>query len=371
MAVTAVVTVLVRQINMLDKKCVTITLTEQCNLQCTYCYEKHKAIRSISFERAKEILDYEFQANDGMNEIEIDFFGGEPFLAFEIMRKLVEYIKTSSYTKKFIFFVSTNGTLVHGNIQEWLKQNSKYIWCGLSLDGAKESHNINRSNSFDKIDLDFFAKTYPGQDIKMTIAENTLENLCENVIFCHQKGFNVNCNLAYEIDWSDAVNEKKLERQLMQLIDFYLKNPKIKPCSMLSCPIERIQTPEKVRYCGAGIEMRTYDVEGNVYPCQFFMPLSIGEKAAKLGELDFKENQDNEKWGECYSCDFFNICPNCYGANYVATGDIYKKDTNMCHLFKIILRANAYFIAHKIEQGILSQKELSKETIDAIFKILK
>ncbi|WP_251615480.1 radical SAM/SPASM domain-containing protein [Pumilibacter muris] len=356
---------------MLDKKCVTITLTEQCNLQCTYCYEKHKNVRSISFERAKEILDYEFQVDDGMNELEIDFFGGEPFFAFETMRKLVEYIKTSAYTKKFVFFVSTNGTLVHGDIQKWLEQNIGYIWCGLSLDGTKDSHNLNRSNSFDKIDLDFFAKTYPGQDVKMTIAENTLKKLCENVIFCHRKGFNVNCNLAYDIDWSNSVNEQELESQLMDLIDFYLKNPIIKPCSMLSCSIERIQTREKSRYCGAGIEMRTYDVEGNVYPCHFFMPISAGDKALKLGEITFYENPDTERWGECYTCDYFNICPNCYGANYVATGDIYKKDLDMCRLFKIILRANAYFVAHRIERGILHQTELSQETIDAIFKILK
>lgn len=282
---------------MLDKKCVTITLTEKCNLQCTYCYEKHKAPRSISFERAKEILDYEFQVDDGMSEIEVDFFGGEPFLAFETMRRLVEYIKNSAYTKRFIFFVSTNGMQVHGDIQDWLKQNSDYIWCGLSLDGTKESHNLNRSNSFDNIDLDFFVQTYPAQDIKMTIAENTLSKLSENVIFCHEKGFNVNCNLAYEIDWSNSANEKELESQLMQLIDFYLKNPSIKPCTMLGCPIERIQSTEKARYCGAGIEMRTYDVEGNVYPCQFFMPLSAGDKAVKLGELDFRENPDTEKWG--------------------------------------------------------------------------
>lgn len=356
---------------MLDKKCVTITLTEQCNLQCTYCYEKNKAIRKISFEQAKEILDYEFQVDDGMNEIEVDFFGGEPFLAFETMRRLVEYIKNSAYTKKFIFFVSTNGTLVHNDIQEWLKQNNKYISCGLSLDGTKDSHDLNRPNSFDKIDLDFFAKTYPNQSIKMTIAENTLGKLNENVVFCHQNGFNVSCNLAYEIDWANVANEKILENQLMKLIDFYLNNPKIKPCSMLSVPIEKIQNAERVRFCGAGIEMRTYDVEGNVYPCQFFMPISVGERALKLGEVIFYENPDIEKCSECSTCDFYNICPNCYGANYVATGDIYKKDLNMCRLFKIILRANAYFVAQRIEHGILPQTELTQETIDAVLKILK
>ena len=242
---------------------------------------------------------------------------------------------------------------------------------GLSLDGTKESHNKNRSNSFDNIDIDFFVKTYPGQDVKMTVAENTLSHLSENVVYCHQKGFNVNCNLAYEIDWSNSVNEQELENQLMLLIEFYLKNPSIKPCSMLSFPIERISATEKARYCGAGIEMRTYDVEGNVYPCHFFMPISAGDKALKLGEVTFYENPNTERWGECYSCNYFNICPNCYGANYVMTGDIYKKDLNMCHLFKIIMKANAYFVSRRIDLGLLSQSELSRQTLDAVLEILK
>lgn len=75
--------------------------------------------------------------------------------------------------------------------------------------------------------------------------------------------------------------------------------------------------------------------------------------------------------GECYTCDFFNICPNCYGANYVATGDIYKKDLSMCRLFKTILRANAFFVARRIECGVMPETEFNKGTIDAVLKILR
>ena len=75
-------------------------------------------------------------------------------------------------------------------------------------------HNINRSNSYDDIDLDFFLEMYPAQDVKMTISKDTLPNLAEGVIELHHKGFLVSCNLAYQIDWSAEENVEILNREL-------------------------------------------------------------------------------------------------------------------------------------------------------------
>ena len=98
-------------------------------------------------------------------------------------------------------FLTTNGTLVHGDVQKWLIDHKDCVICGLSLDGTREMHNTNRSNSFDSIDIDFFAENYPMQDIKMTISRETLPTMAEGVMYAHKRGFEVSCNLAYGIDW--------------------------------------------------------------------------------------------------------------------------------------------------------------------------
>lgn len=271
-------------------KVITITITQNCNLACTYCYEHHKSQNIMSFETAKSIINTELSKLTSEEKIEFDLFGGEPFLEFELIKKITEYICKVKGSKRCQIFATTNGTLIHGEVQEWLKQHSGCFVCGLSLDGTRAMHNINRSNSYDDIDLDFFRTLYPQQDVKMTVSKETLPYLAEGVIELHQKGFLVSCNLAYEIDWSAEENLEILHRELHKLIDYYIQHPDIEPCSMLDMGITNVGTngDEALRYCGAGLSMRSYDVDGKVYPCQFFMPLSVGiEKASKANEIEF------------------------------------------------------------------------------------
>ena len=344
------------------KKIVTITLTESCNLNCTYCYENNKSNKFISLEIAKQIVDKEIKDRKDYEGIEFDLFGGEPFLAFDIIKELSEYIinECNRNDFPFIIFLTTNGTLVHGHIQEWLIENIDYVKCGISLDGTKHMHDINRSNSFDDIDIDFFRKYYPEQDVKMTISKESLKTLAEGVIFLHELGFEVSCNLAYQIDWSDKSNKDILYSELMKLIDFYLNNPQITPCSMLGMGVTNVGSydEEAVRFCGAGLETKAYDVMGNSYPCQFFMPLSVGEEKAKLSQsIVFPERTipDSVLDEKCRGCVIKSSCPNCYGANFAATGNIFSRDDNMCKLTKIIMKARSYFYGLKWQKGQLDE----------------
>ena len=223
----------------MKRKYLTITLTESCNLSCTYCYENHKSLRCMNIDTLEKIIKNEMCSNDGFSEVEIGLFGGEPFIKFDLIKEIYEYIKILNSSKKYIFFASTNGTLVHGEIKEWLKSHPYFV-CGLSYDGTPEMTNVNRSNSANKIDLSFFKEQYPNQPVKMTISKETLPHLSEGVIFLQRKGFDVSCNLAYGIDWSDNINKEKLENELMKLVEFYLNNPELKPCSMLDMSISNI-----------------------------------------------------------------------------------------------------------------------------------
>lgn len=347
---------------------ITITLTQACNQSCVYCYEHHKSDRQMAFDTAKEIIDRELAVGDvDYERLEFDLFGGEPFLAFDLLCEVTDYICEKKGKRNCVVFASTNGTLVHGEVQNWLRGHADCFVCGLSLDGTRKMHNLNRSNSYDDIDLDFFREMYPEQDVKMTISQETLPMLSEGVIDIHQKGFRVSCNLAYEIDWSDPENADILCRELTRLIDFYLKNPEIKPCSMLEMGIHNIGvSDDAIRYCGAGNHMRSYDVDGQCYPCQFFMPLSVGaEKAAASQNLSFPDDVISPGLldEKCRDCIIRSSCPNCFGANYAATGSIYRRDENMCRLTKIIMKARSLFRARQWEAGQLNMDQAETQTV--------
>lgn len=353
-------------------KTITLTLTQSCNLACTYCYEHHKSGRKMDIAVAKQIIDYEFAHNEGFDSFEFDLFGGEPFLEFDLVKKTTAYICEKKGQFPCTVFATTNGTLVHGEVQNWLKEHAGCFICGLSLDGTREMHNTNRSGSYDDIDLSFFLEQYPGQDAKMTISQETLPQLAEGVIDMHKKGFLVSCNLAYEIDWSASQNANILNRELHKLIEFYLDNPQIEPCSMLEMGISNVANHEEdaIRYCGAGIYMCSYDVDGSSYPCQFFMPLSVGgERAAAVKYIQFPDEILPEGCldDKCKKCVVRSACPNCFGANYASTGNIYSRDDNMCRLTKIILKARSYFRAKQWELG---QLHMSEDELQLLLKAI-
>jgi len=337
---------------MIKRKYVTLAITEYCNLACRYCYEHKKTTKIMDFKVAKEIIDREMDEDDEYSEVMFDFFGGEPFTEFSLIKQCFEYIMSKKTSKKFLCFAVTNGTLITEEVKAWLRKNKDYFWCGLSYDGTKEMQDFNRSNSSKDIDLSFFYELWPEQPIKMTISEYTLPNMAEGIIFLHEQGFKVSANLAFGLDWSSEENAMILERELGKLIEYYLDNPQIEPSTILNRNIAEI-TSEKCanfRWCGAGVHMHTYNIDGILYPCHFFMPITLGtEKSEKARQLDFSPSLKlhNEK---CEKCPILQICQICYGASYQQFGDRKSRDENLCYLNQIIVRANAYFQWKRIEK---------------------
>jgi radical SAM protein with 4Fe4S-binding SPASM domain len=343
-------------------KIIMLTLCNRCNLDCTYCYEENKNCESLSLLQAKKILDKELK---DCKKARIDLFGGEPFLEFYNIKEITNYALSNFPECDITLSISTNGTLVDENIQEWLKQHKDVLKCSLSIDGTKEMHNINRNNSFDEIDLHFFKSTYPEQGIKMTISPLTLSKLSKGVIFLHNYGFKVYCNLAYGMDWTNSSNLDLLNSELDKLIEFYLNNPDVKPCSMLNMSTELMQNNVTIpKWCGVGTNIIAYDTFGDDYPCQFFMPLSVGNKKAKAMK-NFKFNEQIQLThlpNKCASCDIVSICPTCYGSNYMSSGNIYKKSDDYCLLTKTITKKNASFKYLQLQDKLITmtdQEELS------------
>lgn len=338
-------------------KTVILILTHKCNLNCVYCYEHNKNDQSINIGLAKDILEKEMLLEDGLNR-EIEFFGGEPFVEFDKIVALYDFLKSRNWDKKWIVTITTNGTLVHGDIMKWLDQHQENVKVALSVDGTPEMHNINRSGSFDQIDLDFFATR--NSIVKMTVSVNTLPFLAEGIIYLHERGFKVvRSNLAFGIDWPDENNLSVFSRELRKLADYYIDNPRLRPSDILDLPIENIN-PYSLNYgsrhCGAGVELLAYDIDGIAYPCHTFAPVSTSKEIAKESlSLSFDKVVSQELLDDkCNQCIVANVCPNCYGINFSTTGNMYSKDDGYCQMIKVQFIANAYFKYRQLNCGLLT-----------------
>lgn len=344
-----------------EKNNITLMLmvTEACNLECTYCYETNKTPRNMTFETAKKILDREFERIEGTEQkVVVQFFGGEPFVNFSLMIQVHDYLCEKNFPNFRSCFATTNGTLVHGEVQEWLKKHKETFTCGLSLDGTKKMHDLNRSNSYDKIDLLFFANTWPKQKIKMTVSPQTLPMLSDGVKHCHDLGFGVLCNLAEGVKWNVDTLKSTFERELKLLVDYYLENPGLEPCLLLNMPVESIskEKPAKFpKWCGCGTHIHAYDVEGNLYPCQMFMGIS-GASGAKFPEI--KESYPCTALDKkCQNCILSGCCPSCMGLNYYSKGNLFAQDDGFCEMKKIQFLATSYLKYKKYKKGLLKLDE--------------
>jgi uncharacterized protein len=334
------------------RKTVMLTITEACNLNCVYCYEHNKTSKEMSKDLVFKIIENSLQNSD--TAVEFSYHGGEPFLKFDLMRETAEYFwKKYSPENKYVFFATTNGTILTDDTKKWLYEHKEHFWCGISFDGTKAMQDKNRSYSADNIDLDFFIRTWPKQSVKMTISRETLSNLAEGTIFLHKKGFNVNNNLAYGLDWNDTAYIKTLSEQLEKLIYFYLENPDITPSSILSMNVEWFSKDDKIksqRICGAGKHMKCFDTEGKEYPCHFFMDINLDKNKQKTSSMGILDGEDCLLDSFCKDCEIRLVCPTCYGYNFVATGDPAKRDRNLCILSKIQAVACAIFALRKIKR---------------------
>ena len=341
---------LFRDMENVKKFFLSIILTEKCNLKCSYCYENNKSSRTINANIAKQIIS-DYLNNEKYDEVEIDLFGGEPFLEFEKIKEICEWTWSQKWKNKYLFFTTTNGTLVHGEIKDWLRKNKDYFWVSVSLDGCKESHDINRCNSFDDIDIGFFFECWPLQTVKMTISKNSISNLANNVIILHSFGYKIaGTNFAEGIDWENAKYQSILFEQMEKLCIYYLDNPNIEPVSLINMPLERCEIEKhKKKDCGCGSTMATYGVDGVKYPCTFFTPMTFSKKQLdSLKKIDWN-NEDVFTDEYCYEkCYLFPVCNTCYGANLLQSGTLNIKDKSKCELVKIRAVFSAALAANRL-----------------------
>ena len=137
-----------------------LQVTQQCNLRCSYCaysglyYNRQHNSQRMSFETAKKAIDFFIQRTAESHYLRLGFYGGEPLLEFDLIKKCVAYIKDKVEGRDVTFVTTTNGTLLTDEKIKFLAENNFHLM--ISLDGSKAEHDAcrvfpNGQGSFDII----------------------------------------------------------------------------------------------------------------------------------------------------------------------------------------------------------------------------
>lgn len=128
----------------------TLQITRMCNFDCRYClYAGEEGIErthendNMSLEVAYKSIDFLFAHSCDSNKINIAFYGGEPLLNFELIQKVVEYVKTKFYSKAIQYSMTSNGSILNEEIVHFLIENNFFL--SISLDGPEHVQNKHRT----------------------------------------------------------------------------------------------------------------------------------------------------------------------------------------------------------------------------------
>jgi len=324
----------------------------------------------MSLSVAKDIIEHHLNHKYNVKDIIIDFGGGEPLLAFEVIKDIVDYFHSKKWYNKHCFNITTNGTVLTDEMKKWFAKNL-CVYIQPSIDGTKFSHDVNRSNSYDQVKkhIPWFINRNILQGIspstKMTISPMTLHALAEGVINLHSLGFyEVSANIPYENIWDQAFLADNLDtfaQQLDKLVYFYAENESLKPPHLVNLPINNLlleKNKEIVpRWCGAGRAMICYSSDGIPYPCHRFLPSCTASEKIYNGTVDLPQIlTDKISASNCYKCKFIAICPSCLAHNWEVTGDVDIRTRFHCLFILVQIKASAKLKILKLRQYIKNAK---------------
>ncbi len=358
-------------------KTITLCVTEDCNLACRYCYMTGKNhFKKMSFETAKKAVDFILANRDEYNGKSViwEFIGGEAFVEIELVDKITDYIKQQMFLldhpwfNSYRFSFSSNGIL-YGTpaVQKYIRKNRSHVSVGLSVDGNKIKHDLQRvrpdgSGSYDDVikNVPLWLSQFPRASTKSTFAHDDIPYLKDSIISLWNIGIkNVSANVVFEDVWEED-DDIIMEQQLRELADYVIENKLWDDCSVrfFDPNIGRQLTEEEkeMNFCGAG-KMLAIDCDGNFFPCVRFYNISLNNKKPLcIGNAVTGINKDklrpfqalslrNQSLPECVECEIASGCAWCQGCNYdlAETDTIYQRAIYLCKMHKATVRANKYF----------------------------
>ncbi len=343
-------------------KALCLHVAHTCNLNCAYCFAsqgKYHGERALmSFEVGKRALDFLIEQSGSRVNLEVDFFGGEPLMNWDVVKQLVAYARTQEkpHNKKFRFTLTTNGMLIDDDVIDFVNREMHNVV--LSLDGRKEIHDRLRVDyaghgSYDRIVPKFqkLVASRQGKDYYMRgTFTHANPDFTNDVLHMADLGFTELSMEPVVCDPSDpaALTEEDLPIVLEQyeiLAKEMLKREQEgRGFTFYHYMLDLTNGPciyKRISGCGSGTEYMAVTPWGDLYPCHQF----VGEEAYKLGDIwngvtntavrdEFKLCNAYAR-PECADCWAKLYCSGGCAANaYHATGSIRGVYEYGCKLFR-------------------------------------
>lgn len=345
-----------------DIKALCLHIAHTCNLTCDYCFAKQgnfcgeRAVMSL--EVGKRAIDFLIENSGSRKNLEVDFFGGEPLMNFDVVKHIVAYARSieKEHNKNFRFTLTTNGMLIDDDVIEFANRECHNVV--LSLDGRKEVHDFLRKTASGKGSYDIIVPKFQklvesrggkGYYMRGTFTHNN-PDFVNDILHMLDLGFT---ELSMEPvvcapDDPYALTEEDIKtvcRQYEILAEEMIKREKEgKGFTFYHYMIDLTGGPciyKRISGCGSGTEYFAVTPWGDLYPCHQF----VGEEAYRMGDIwegiSNRELMDSFKLcnayarEECRDCWAKLYCSGGCAANaYHATGAITGVYQQGCELFK-------------------------------------
>jgi len=343
-------------------KALCLHIAHTCNLNCSYCFAsqgKYHGDRALmSFEVGKQAFDFLIANSGTRRNLEVDFFGGEPLMNFDVVKQLVAYARSieKQHGKNFRFTLTTNGVLVDDDVIEFANREMSNVV--LSLDGRKEVHDryrvdYNGNGSWEKI-VPKFQKFVEARGNKNYYMRGTFTHanpdFLKDIEEMLRLGFT---ELSMEPVVGPASDPSSLTQEDLPIVlEQYEKLAALmlerrkegKPFTFYHYMIDLKGGPciyKRISGCGSGTEYMAVTPWGDLYPCHQF----VGEEKYKLGDV-YNGVTNTKAQDEFAQCNVYTRpeCRDCWArlycsggcaANaYHATGSVKGVYEYGCKLFK-------------------------------------
>lgn len=331
----------------------TIYLTDNCNMDCKYCYEKgmHKN-NQIDFQMIKNIIDLEIK--NKTKQCVITFFGGEPLLKKDLIYQTSKYINSKKSRTVFLYNMTTNATLIDDEFIDFIKNNS-FISLSISIDGNETTQNQNRvfennNNTYNIVEKNI-KKLLEVTNIPVAvpvITKNNEKYLYSSIEHLVALGFKrISIQYDFNSDWNDD-DLKIIREQLEEVSKLYIKKMRLEQ------EFDILEIDEKIssyidnkkdvnENCSVGLKGANLGTDGKLYPCMQFMyceKYEIGDYhngINKKKQLEVHSKLKHEL-DECKECDYRRRCNHtCSCINQAFSGDASITAPFTCELQRIII----------------------------------
>lgn len=319
-------------------KALCLHVAHTCNLNCSYCFAsqgKYHGDRALmSFEVGKRAIDFLVENSGTRTNLEVDFFGGEPLMNWEVVKQIVLYARSieKEKHKNFRFTLTTNGMLIDDEVIEFSNKEMSNVV--LSLDGRKEIHDRLRvdykgEGSYDKI-VPKFKKLVEARGGKGYYMRGTFTHanpdFTKDVLHMADLGFT---ELSMEPvvgapDDPASLTPEDIEivkEQYEILANEMLKREKEgNPITFYHYMLDLTEGPciyKRISGCGSGTEYMAVTPWGDLYPCHQF----VGEDSYKLGNIfDGVTNEALRDEFRCCNAYAREDCKDCWAKLYCSGG---------------------------------------------------